>query len=36
MSGDSVLFIGAGRMGGLMATQLADAGVELAVADLSE
>lgn len=36
MSGDSVLFIGAGRMGGLMAARLADAGVELAVADLSD
>ncbi|WP_246547017.1 NAD(P)-dependent oxidoreductase [Ancylobacter defluvii] len=33
---DSVLFIGAGRMGGLMAARLADSGVPLAVADLSE
>ncbi|MBV8150775.1 MAG: NAD(P)-dependent oxidoreductase [Candidatus Eremiobacteraeota bacterium] len=32
---DSVLFIGAGNMGGPMATRLADAGVGLAVADLS-
>ena len=36
MTMDSVLFIGAGRMGGLMAARLADSGVPLAVADLSE
>ncbi|MGH7684772.1 MAG: NAD(P)-binding domain-containing protein, partial [Vulcanimicrobiaceae bacterium] len=38
MSGfpESVLFIGAGNMGGPMATHLADAGVSLAVADVSE
>ncbi|MBS7543093.1 NAD(P)-dependent oxidoreductase [Ancylobacter oerskovii] len=33
---DSVLFIGAGRMGGLMAEHLADGGVPLAVVDLAE
>ncbi|SRR5579875_61510 len=33
---ESVLFIGAGNMGGPMATNLANAGVSLAVADLSE
>lgn len=36
MTQDSVLFIGAGRMGGLMAARLAERGVPLAVADLSE
>ena len=38
MSGfaDSVLFIGGGNMGGPMATNLANAGVTLAVADLSQ
>jgi 3-hydroxyisobutyrate dehydrogenase len=36
MSKDSVLFIGAGRMGGLMAARLADHGVRLAVVDLAE
>ncbi len=35
-TGESVLFIGAGNMGGPMATHLLDAGVPLAVADLSE
>ncbi|MCK0198918.1 NAD(P)-dependent oxidoreductase [Ancylobacter sp. 6x-1] len=34
MTGDSVLFIGAGRMGGPMAARLLDAGVPLALADL--
>jgi 3-hydroxyisobutyrate dehydrogenase-like beta-hydroxyacid dehydrogenase len=33
---DSVLFIGVGRMGGIMATRLADAGVALAVADIRD
>jgi 3-hydroxyisobutyrate dehydrogenase len=33
---DSVLFIGAGRMGGLMAERLLAAGARLSVADLSE
>lgn len=33
---DEVLFIGVGRMGGLMANRLLDAGVKLAAADLSE
>ncbi len=33
---DSVLFIGAGRMGGLMAARLADHGVKLSVVDLAE
>src|SRR5579863_1171314 len=36
LTGESVLFIGAGNMGGPMATHLLDAGVQLAVADLSE
>lgn len=33
---ETVLFIGAGNMGGPMASHLADAGISLAVADLSE
>ncbi len=36
LTGESVLFIGAGNMGGPMATHLLNAGVQLAVADLSE
>jgi len=36
LTGESVLFIGTGNMGGPMATHLLDAGVQLAVADLSE
>lgn len=36
MTTDSVLFIGAGRMGGLMAARLAAGGVPLAVADLAD
>jgi 3-hydroxyisobutyrate dehydrogenase len=36
LTGESVLFIGAGNMGGPMATHLLDAGVQLAVADLSQ
>ncbi|MGH7715235.1 MAG: NAD(P)-dependent oxidoreductase [Vulcanimicrobiaceae bacterium] len=35
-TGESVLFIGTGNMGGPMATNLLDAGVELAVADVSQ
>lgn len=35
LTGESVLFIGAGNMGGPMATHLLDAGVQLAVVDLS-
>jgi 3-hydroxyisobutyrate dehydrogenase len=36
LTGESVLFIGVGNMGGPMATHLLDAGVPLAVADLSK
>ena len=36
LTGESVLFIGTGNMGGPMATNLLNAGVQLAVADLSE
>ncbi|MBS9477294.1 NAD(P)-dependent oxidoreductase [Ancylobacter radicis] len=36
MTEDSVLFIGVGRMGALMAARLADSGVRLAVVDLAE
>jgi len=35
VSDDSVLFIGVGRMGALMAMRLADAGIALSVADIS-
>jgi len=35
LTGESVLFIGVGNMGGPMATHLLDAGVDLAIADLS-
>jgi 3-hydroxyisobutyrate dehydrogenase len=36
LTGESVLFIGAGNMGGPMAAHLLDAGVQLAVVDLSQ